>query len=196
MLILKILDHDLHRARSATAVPLWIETPAKPESLPALVSSSRGAFLVSKRLTAEGRIRTGVFKHDSDRLDSLIGPMMDAAYDLSKSEGWKNWFSSCGKAFDYVQAEAGTTVQPHACLVPDTWDAAAMNRWGGRDLSSDKNVQVFRKTCRVYQCNVSRPVFTSRPDFVGLLTQIVGGRTSVLLHNTRRGVSFHDFRLP
>jgi hypothetical protein len=192
MLILKILDHDLHRARQGSgATPLWIETPSKPEFLPSLVSSSRGKFLTVRKLTTDSRIRTGVFKYDSDRLDDLIGPMVDAALNLSVGESWGNVFPRPKAAFDYVQKSSGTTTQPHACLIPTAWNDQKVERWFGKGaLKIVGGIHVYQQNCRVYRCNTETPTFFSRPDFVGLFTQIVGGMSSVLLHNVRHGMAF------
>jgi len=191
LILLKILDHDLHRSKKGLdAVPLWMETPAKKGFLPAVVSSSRSnKFLVSRKLTKDDRIRSGVFTHDSDRIDDVIGDMASAAYALSLTEKWPNVFSgktAATKAFAYVQSAAGVSSQPHACLVPDSWTPEALSKSMGGDTDSG----VYRKICRVYPCKVSFPVFLSRPDFVGMYTQFVGGRSSIVLHNVKNGFAF------
>lgn len=191
MILIKILDHDLHRSRKDAAVPLWLETPAKIEFLPAIVSSSRGGFLVSRRLTKDGRIRSGIFNYDPDKIDDIIGNMFSAAHSLSVEEGWENRFfgkSAASAAFSYIQMTSGSKSQPHACLVPDHWDESAMKKFMGKDLDSG----VFRKICRVYPCKVANPVMVSRPDFVGMYTQFVGGKSSIILHNVRYGLAFCD----
>lgn len=56
MIITRILDHDLHRARSSGSnifVP-FLHTPALPAFLPAIVSGSRGKFIVTRMLHAAG----------------------------------------------------------------------------------------------------------------------------------------------
>jgi hypothetical protein len=195
MILLRLLDHDLHRSRaSVQAVPLWIETPAKPAFVPAVISGSgmdnpEKRFLVARKLTKDGKLRSGVFKYDSDRVDELIIDMMKFAYDLSVQENWPNIFrgkKSLGAAFDYVQKAAGVTSQPHMVLVPEGPAIAAFNKSAGKDLADS----VYRKVCRVTPLKVGFPIFCSRPDYVGMYTQFVGGRSSILMHNIRNGLSF------
>lgn len=204
MIIHKILDHDLHRSKSGSnARPLWIETPAKANFLPAIVSSIQwDRYITVERMTPDGRIRSGVFSHDSDRIDEIIDPMLTAAYELSTKRKFKNIFSNPKAAFDYIQECSGTTAQPHVCLIPESWNKAKLEKWAGKanldegnlieskkDRSPNKAL-TYRKICRVLYCKVSLPVFLSRPDFVGLYTQIVGGLTSILLHNVQQGIAF------
>lgn len=194
MLILKILDSDLHRARatSASKIPFSIMIPDKRAcQFPVLVSSTRGKFIKRTKLV-EGAHPCGIFPFDSDRLDDIIGPMIEAAYELSVTEKWKNVYKNPAQAFDYIQKASGTTVQPHSCLVPRAWSDTVLKKWGGKDLVIGDGVEVYKKTCRVYRCGTTIPVFLSRPDFVGLLTQFVGGLTSILLHNIQQGMAFCD----
>ena len=192
MLLMNILDHDLHRSRKSDVAPLWIETPAKSMFLPAVVSGSgmdipERRFLVSRRLTQDDKIRSGVFKYDSDRIDEIIGYMMFAAYELSKNEGWLNIFvgkDQITKAFGYVQNASGMVTQPHICLVPEKKD---LTDHGIKENFVDGT---YRKVCKVYSCKVDFPVFCSRPDFVGMYTQFMGGRSSVVLHNVKNGLAF------
>ena len=207
MILLRLLDHDLHRSRAnIQAVPLWIETPAKPAFVPAVISGSgmdvpEKRFLVSRKLTKDGKLRSGVFKYDSDRVDDLIGDMMLAAYELSVQENWPNIFRSKGgwkpskanrgkgqlaTAFDYIQKAAGVTSQPHLVLVPEGEALVAFNKAAGKDLVDG----VYMKSCRVTPSKVKFPVFCSRPDYVGMYTQFVGGRSSILMHNIRNGLAF------
>lgn len=189
MILLKILDHDLHRSRSGKdAVPLIIEVPARKEFLPALVSNARMEFLVSRRLTDDGRIRVGVFSYDSDRLDDVVGPMMRAALDLSVSQKWKNVFDSVEPAFHHVQRNSGLKTQPHVCLVPASWSNPRVSRAFGEGL--DPEGARYMKTCRIVRAKIPFIAFCSRPDMVGLYTQFMGGKSSVLLHNVRNGLSF------
>jgi hypothetical protein len=51
MILLRILEHDLHRSRSGTNIPYQIDVPAMIDFIPALISSTRGKFLVSRKLT-------------------------------------------------------------------------------------------------------------------------------------------------
>jgi len=190
MILLKILDHDLHRARRGVeAVPLIMETPARPNFLPAVVSSSQGKFLVSRKLTKDSKLRSGVFKYDSDRLDDLIGEMFEACYALSRDEGWPNIFSEkrpLHAAFDYVQKNAGMASQPHLCLVPAGKPVSVIQKLAGKDLVDG----LFKKVCRIQPCKVPFPVVCSRPDFVGMYTQFMGGRSSIILHNVKNGMAF------
>jgi hypothetical protein len=195
MILLRLLDHDLHRTRqSIQAIPLWIETPARPGFVPAVISRStmedpETGFLVSRRLTQDGKLRSGVFKYDSDRIDDIIGGLVLAAYKLSLEEKWPNIFrgkSQLKQAFEYVQRAGGMKSQPHMCLVPEGQEVSKFNKAAGKDLKEG----VYRKVCRVVPCKVAFPVFCSRPDFVGMYTQFVGGRSSIILHNVRNGLSF------
>jgi hypothetical protein len=195
MILLRLLDHDLHRTRqNLQAVPLWIETPAKPGFLPAIISGSKmdipeKRFLVSRKLTQDSKLRSGVFKYDSDRIDEVIGDMLHAAYDLSVKENWPNVFRGKGQlknAFEYVQKKCGMKAQPHLCLIPEGPGVASFNKAAGKDVVDG----VYRKVCRTTPCKVAFPVFCSRPDFVGMYTQFVGGRSSILLHNVQNGLAF------
>jgi hypothetical protein len=188
MILLRILEHDLHRARQGVnAVPLMIEVPAKESFLPALVSNGSGKFLVSRRLTQEGRIRVGVFSHDSDRVDDVITTIADSALELSRAENWPNIFQGKGSAeaaFNYIRKESGFNGQPHVCLMPDTWDEVVIRKWlGAKNVDGRK----YKKYCHIVPSKVSFPVFCSRPDMVGMYTQFMGGRSSILLHNVKFG---------
>jgi len=194
MILLRILDHDLHtsRNRSESTPPLWVEHPARQGFLPALVSSSRGKFLVARKLVDDLYIRAGVFEWDSDRLDDLIGGFCAAALDLSRSEGWGNVFAGrapARRAFDYILEESGMDGQPHVCLVPDSWSHGLISRFFGRKNLSENGMK-YRERCRVVPCKAGLPVFLSRPDMVGMYTQFLGGRSCILLHNVRRGMTF------
>lgn len=196
MILLRMLDHDMHVSKR-DSIPLWIETPAKPEFLPVLVSSSTGSFLTSRRLTSENRIRSGVFKYDSDKLDTLVPIVVSSALELSKLEKWPNICKNVESAFEYIRRESGLDTLPHMCLIPDGFDDKKVTKIFGRgkitDLSGDDSnikIPVYHKICRVFYCGVSNITFLSRPDFVGLYTQFQNGSCSVLLHNVRRGMSF------
>ena len=187
MILLKILDHDLHRSRTGSAIPFMLEIPGKPEFLPAIVSSTRAEkFLVSKRMTDDGRIRTGVFSHSQDTIDSVISNMVSTAYDLSVSEKWNNIFHTPAECFRAISDSSGSKSQPHACLVPSSWKPSAVSKFFGKSLSEGR----FMKVCRVFPCDVPFPVFLSRPDFVGLYTQLAGGMSSIILHNVKEGMAF------
>ena len=209
MILYKILDHDLHRSKSGIgARPLFIEIPAKSDFLPSIVSStSWDRYLVVEKMTADGRIRSGVFTHDADRIDEIIAPMFAAAYKISYERGFKNIFSNPKAAFYYIQECSGTTAQPHFCLIPEEWNQTKLNKWAGKaklqeaDLIESKKdgnpnkALTYLKICRVLYCKIEIPVFLSRPDFVGLYTQIAGGMTSILLHNIQKGIAFVDVKL-
>ena len=190
MILLKILEHDLHRSRKAGATPLMIEIPARSEFMPALVSNARGEFLTSRRLTSSKHIRVGVFSYDSDRVDDVVLSMMDAAYELSREEGWENIIEGRGPArvaFDYIRKQA--LAQPHICLVPHAWKAGTVNKFfGPKNISGGG--RKYRKYCRIVSAKVVMPVFLSRPDMVGMYTQFMGGKTSILLHNIKLGMAF------
>ena len=191
MLILKILENDLHRSRNNSAVPLIVEIPARPEFLPALVSNSTGKFLVSRRLTQEGRIRVGVFPHDSDRMDELIAPMLTAALELSKAEKWGNVFDAgnVSAAFRYIKAESHLPVQPHVCIVPSSWDQGLIMKTFKLKMV-EGGLAKYRKFCHVVQTDVPFVAFLSKPDMVGMYTHFLSGPAALLLHNVRRGMSF------
>jgi hypothetical protein len=207
MILLKILDHDLHMPKGAVkdSTIWWIETPARSDFLPAVVSSTRGEkFLVNRKLTGDGRIRSGVFTYDSDRLDEILMPLFTAAYELSVSEKWHNLFTKPKEAFDFIQKNSNPA-QPHIVLIPEDWSRNSLIRWAGKanltemplleSKSPDKRaikstVVVYSKICKVVNCKTPVPIFLSRPDFVGMYTQIAGGKTSILLHNIKRGMAF------
>lgn len=201
MILLRILDHDLHRYKNGVdGTIMWIETPARAEFLPAVVSLSNPKFGISRKLT-QGMLRSGVFKYDQDRLDEVIPDLVKSAYDLSITEKWDNVYNTAASAFDGLQKKAGTEVQPHAVLVPNSWSDIKLERWLGKanvtrgklaanpDGTRDAAI-VYRKICRVQRCGVEFPAFFSRPDFVGMYTQIMGGRSSILLHNVKNGIAF------
>lgn len=191
-LLLRLLDHDLHRARAGVqASPLILETPAKPTFVPAIVSTmDPGRFLISRRLTREGRIRSGVFSQDPDRCDDLVGPLVKAAYALSVEDSFPNRFGKAGEAFDYIQEQSGAKAHPHICLVPAGWIGDEVDSFFGQGDMSDSNVDIYRRICRVIPADVEFPVFFSRPDFVGMYTQFLGGKASLVLHNVRNGIAF------
>jgi len=164
-----------------------METPARPSFLPAVVSSSQGKFLISRKLTRDGKLRSGVFKYDSDRLDEIIESMIQTCYDLSLDEAWPNIFTGkkpIHQAFDYIQTNTGVASQPHICLIPA--GKTDFQKLAGKDLVDG----VFKKVCRIQPSKVPFPVMFSRPDFVGMYTQFVGGRSSLLLHNVKNGLAF------
>jgi hypothetical protein len=183
----KIFDQDLHKPKDNAKTPLWIETPAHPDFLPCIVSSTRlGKFLVSKKLTPDSKLRSGVFVHEDANYDDLLRPIFDLAYDLSRSQGWPNRFKSFAEAFDYIQDVSGSTSQPHTLLIPKDFSFTSEF-----NLSDD---HVYKQICKISRADVSLPVFLSRPDFVGLSTSFHNGKCSVLVHNVKLGMSFVDFK--
>jgi hypothetical protein len=112
--------------------------------------------------------------------------MMSAAYELSVAENWPNIFKGKDRmksAFDFIQQSYGATSQPHLCLIPE---GLSFSKPMGKDLVDG----VYRKICRVTPCKVPFPVFCSRPDFVGMYTQFMGGRSSIILHNIKNSLAF------
>ena len=188
MILLKILDHDLLRSKSEQSNPIMLEIPAKPEFLPSIVSSTHpGKFIVVRRLTADNRIRSGVFKYDQDSIDNVLPDMFQLSYDLSVLENWNNVFKNPDDAFKYVSNNSGFKSQPHVCLIPSSWSHdRTVKTFGKNKITNDK----FNGISSFLYCNVKFPVFLSRPDFVGLYTQFMGGMSSILLHNIRYGMSF------
>jgi len=193
MILLKILEHDLHRPkRGLSASPYMIEVPANPGFVPAIISNSRGGFLVSRKLTRENRIRVGVFEYDSDRLDDVITEMFNAAIMLSQSEKWDNMFmgpNAAKLAADYIGDRSGMVkTQPHACLIPDSWDQNKIKKFFKSKLNIDN--RKYDEYCHIIPAKISVPTFCSRPDMVGMYTQFLGGGTGILLHNVRSGLAF------
>jgi hypothetical protein len=193
MIILRILDHDLHTSKPGfNALPLYLEIPARQEFLPAVISASRGNFIISRSLTKDGYIRTGVFNYDSDRIDDVISDMMDVACDLSCKEKWPNVFygkTAPKQAFERIKKE-GTIGQPHVCLVPESWTVSQASKYFG-SRNFDSKLWKYKKYCRVVPCKIRIPTFCSRPDMVGMYTQFLGSNgSSIILHNIKRGLAF------
>ena len=205
MILLKILEHDLHAAKKEGSVPLWVGVPARAGFLPALVTNTHGEFVPIRFLGPAPGLRRGfpdaaweddrvysfVFPYDSDRVDDLVAPMVSAAYSLSFEEGWTNVVSGRGvarRAFDYIQKQAGVGF-PHACLYPRSWKPPRVKKFFGQK-NLDEKMRRYRDWCRVVPTEVLMPVFLSRPDMVGMYTQFMGGKSSILLHNVRRGMAF------
>jgi len=205
MILLRILEYDLHRSRQGDAIPLCVGVPAKQEFLPAIVTNSKGEFVTIDHLgPTEGMrglvpnvpwdddsIYGLVFSWDSDRLDDVIGDMCSAAYDLSVSKEWGNVFSgraAARRAFEYVRSSSGLDGQPHVCLVPEDWSSSRIKRFFGKANIDDQ--RKYRRYCRIIPSKASFPVFLSRPDFVGMYTQFMGGSSSIVLHNICLGMGF------
>ncbi len=219
MLLTELLDHDLHRSRGGTPIPLLLHVPMQKENFPAVVSGTRGKFLVSKGPQKDtGMVGVGVFDCDSDKLDHLVGPMLSAAYGLSVGGSYsmlsrvkrrvkgktvdvpveesvpgtfKNSFTGKGAAliaFEYVQKNSGLKAQPHACLIPSSWDEKRARSFFGKEYDVSK--RKFMGCCRVIFHDVPMPVFLSRPDMVGMYTQFMNGGAAILLHNVELGLAF------
>lgn len=191
MILLRILEHDLHRAKHGVqATPFMIEVPARQSFLPAIVSTTRCKFISVNKLVDDGYIRVGIFEYNSDRLDEILLELFDAAYVLSRDSGWGNVFSGQGAAklaFDYVGEQSGMPgAQPHACLIPESWSHERITDFLGDEYDGRK----YRKICHVAMGRVTMPVFCSRPDMVGMYTQFMGGKSGVILHNVKAGVAF------
>jgi hypothetical protein len=196
MILMKLLENDLHRGKKGVDVtPYMIEVPARSDFVPAIVSSTRGKFLTSRKLTDENRIRVGVFECDSEKLDAVLPDLMDAAHRLSKQEGWDNVFvgdGSASHAFKHIRSHSELSGQPHVCLVPNEWETDGILAWLKRRKWDP--VMKYKKCCRIVTCNVNTPIFCSRPDYVGMITHFMGNPTGVgiLLHNIRKSLAFCD----
>lgn len=191
MILLRILEHDLHRAkRGLQATPLMIEVPAHKGFLPAIVSNTRGRFVTSTKLVDNGYIRVGVFEHNSDLIDNVLLELFNAAYALSRDASWRNIFTgkeAAQRAFDYIGEQSGMPgFQPHACLIPESWTHGQVSQFLGDDYDDRK----YKKICHVASAKVAIPVFCSRPDMVGMYTQFMGGKSGILLHNVKAGLAF------
>jgi hypothetical protein len=165
-----------------------VEVPARPEFLPAIVSSTRGKFLVSRRLTNDGKINVGVFDYDSEKVDELIPSMMAAACELSMKEKWNNVFGprAIKTAFEYVSKQSHLPAQPHVCVVPSSWSDTKFEKTFGMKNTGSR----YQKYCNMVRVDIPFVVFLSKPDMVGLYTHFLNGPASILLHNVRRGMSF------
>lgn len=191
MILLRILDHDLHRSKQgASAIPYMVEIPALPGFVPAIISNTHAKFVIARKLYEGNKIRVGVFDYDSEKLDDLILDMFSAAYELSRDEKWPNVFTGGGapaRAVKYVGEQSGMGVaQPHVCLVPQIWSSTKLNKFFGKEFDGKK----YKKYCRIVSAKVAFPVFCSRPDMVGMYTQFLGGGAGFLLHNVKSGLAF------
>lgn len=207
MILHRILDHDLHMARgqAANAYPYQLETQGRPGWFPLIVSGlSWDKYLVAQRIHPGGKIMSGIFRYDPDRIDDVIMPLFMAAYELSVSQNWRNINPDPLTSFRYIQKSSGSEIQPHVVLIPEGWSRTKLFRWGGREQfaeraivkgkksKSNRNIPhiIYRRICRVVHAKVVMPIFLSQPDYVGTYTQITGGLSSIILHNVRRGISF------
>lgn len=201
------METDIHRSREGVvASPLFLETPANPAFFPAIVSDSRGKMVVRPTITTPNQILvrhgldskknilatgdgviSGIFSHDPDRLDDFLDPIFQAALSLSRDQKWPNIFPGRRptKAFEYVRQNSGMKTQPHVCLVPSEWEDRDIKKWMGlSNYDGDK----YRGVSRVVRAKIKFPVFCSRPDMVGIFTQFLGGKSSVVVHNVKLGL--------
>ena len=191
-ILLKILDHDLHRSKKDSALPLIIEVPALKEFVPAIVSNSEGKFLLVRKLTDENRIRVGVFNSDSEKIDSNIVPMFTAAMELSTEEKWPNRFKTISEGFEYIKSESYMPAQPHVCFIPSNFSFEKVSDLF--KIKENTGVLKYKKFCRLIFSDLPFIIFLSRPDMVGLFTQFSNGRAAILLHNVKRGIAFVDVK--
>jgi hypothetical protein len=187
-LLLKILDHDMHRSKKESVVPLMIEVPALQEFVPAIVSNNEGKFLVARKLTNENRIRVGVFKSDPDKVDNYIPALFTAARELSIEEKWCNRFKTVKDGFKYVEKESYMPAQPHVCFVPSSFSFEKISKMFG--IKENTGVLKYNKFCRIIFSELPFIMFLSRPDMVGLYTHFLDGPAAIVLHNVKRGISF------
>lgn len=219
MLLTELMDHDLHRSRGGEPVPLAIHVPVPKDCFPAVVSGTRGQFLISTGLSKEtGLAAVGVFPCDSDKLDSVLGPLLTAAHGLSRGGShtrivrnprkvngkmtrvptetkvlgtYENSFTgpnAAQEALAYLRANSGLKAQPHVCLVPKSWDEKRVKSFFGKEY--DPKGRKFATCCRVISHDVPMPVFFSRPDMVGMYTQFMNGGAAIILHNVELGLAF------
>ncbi len=182
-ILASILELDYHKTKNPDSRGLILETPARIEFLPAIISSTTASkFLTSTRLTSEGRIRSGIFK-SQENLDVYLVPLIDAAYKLSISQSWGNIFESDEPAVAYIKASADLDESPFTFLVKS-----------GHGISSGdtEGTSVSKKYlgARLVEWDQNYSVVFSRPDLVGLLTQFSNSHASILLHNVRLGMAF------
>lgn len=191
-LLSRLLECDFHRSNlSSEARPLIIGTPARESFVPAVVSTTEyGKFIVSRKLTRENNIQSGVFSHNPDQIDELIVPLLLAAYGVSVEENYSNRFTTATAAFKYIDECSGTGAHPHILLIPSDWDNRKVEKLLGKKNLAESNGNVYRKICRVVSYDVKFPTFFSRPDFVGMYTQFSGDFASIILHNIKQGLAF------
>lgn len=205
MILHRLLDQDLHKSRIEGGKKLFsIATPAAENWVPAIVSLTHPKFAVVRKLFEGKYLQAGVFDYDSDRLDEVLKPLLSTAHDLSVSEKWKNIFRDPGAAFDYIRKQSELESQPHMCLIPLSWSGVKAKKFFGADLSTKKllasdqelldsssnHMYIYKEICRIQPANVDFPIFCSKPEFVGMYTQIMGGQSSMFLHNVKRSLAF------
>lgn len=186
MILDKILDHNYHRSKTEGALSLMVETPVIPQFFPMIVSDTSGNFIISRRIVENRFVRSGVFKNPGS-YDDYIKSLFDAAYDLSKSDKFKNIFTKPDLASRYITSESGFKSQPRVVLVPNEFTDYDLKRIFV-NLSHGSVIKYGQS--RLMRTNISRPTFLSRPDFVGLFTQFPENHASIILHNVKSGISF------
>lgn len=208
-----ILEHDLHRSKKGSqAVPYMIHVPVLPDFYPIVVSTSRGKrmdtnFVAVHKMSGDGTARVGVFEQDSDKIDEVINDMIECAYQLSLLQKWNNIFDSANSASSYIIENSDREDQPHACLIPNNWSRDIIQSWFQSELEERKlpfdvfdddsdgvvisrTRLLYKGSCRIVECNVSFPVFLSKPDLVGLYTQFLNNQSAIILHNIQHGIAF------
>jgi hypothetical protein len=191
MIIHNILHFDFHIKKKDSVLPLITESPAQESYFPAVISNTRGEFLVIKKIGKDKVIRSGIFPYDSDKIDDLIPNLFKCAFDLSIEQKWDNVFSDSDSAFKFIQSSSGLKIQPHVCLIPDSWDMKKIEKFFKKDKLEINDSKIkYNKICSINKCKILSPVFLSRPDFVGMYTQFMGGLSSIVLHNIKLGIAF------
>lgn len=180
--LFRIFEIDFHDAKNANTVPLFQEVPILNTFLPVIVSSdTRGKFIVSRKMTKEGRVRVGIY--DDISFDpSVIYSLFDKALELSVQEKFDNVFKfeNINDAYNYLIDQSGLNILNGSILVPNNFN-----------MSSNSDFVDYKyKNFTVYRSKLPYFVLLSKPDYVGLCTRFFGLRTSILLHNVKMGVAF------
>lgn len=188
MIIGRVLLHEFHKTTKQNIWSPWIEF--KNIELPALISGSRGSFLVSRKHHDGGVTRVGNFEYPSDQIDDFLDSMLVEASSLASIEKWGNVFkgrSAIKKAFDFIHDKDGVG-QPYTCLMPNYWTENEKLKHFGVDHITDHNK--YREYCRLLSAPVSFPVFFSSPEKVGIYTQLHGNTHSIILHGIKNHMAF------
>lgn len=179
-----ILEYDMHTSRSPNQQGIILETAARPEFLPAVVSTlSPSRFLTVRKLSREGRIRMGVFK-TPENLDTHLPALIQAADALSRDESWENQFQDIKAAMAYVSVKSELDDCPMNLLISESAAPFVYDQLG---LEPDA---VKFNNCKIFTWSGSKSVVMSRPDLVGLLTQFKNSTAALILHNVRLGMAF------
>lgn len=192
----KILENDLHRSKSTvSARPLILDIPCNESFIPSVISSSsHDKFLVSKKIAKNNGIsyiRTGVFKHEFEKIDDVITNLFMKAYEVSVEYGYANVFTSVDKAKKRIKKCSCDDAQPHIALIPkNLTDARLKSLFRGVKVT-DK--AVLHGTCSLIKCHdMDKIMFLSKPEYVGMYTQFLGDFASIILHNIELGIAFVD----